>query len=267
MTPTTPHAEGVRLCCVIKPRITWHTERLGSICRERCGGQGYLKSSRFSSTIGFAHAGITAEGDNSVLMQKVAKELLDAVRSNTANLSTIANRSKPNTWRLDSLDDLADFARLRSDLLIKELSQKMATKVGQGKTIFEVWMLQESDLIQATSRAYGERICVDQFMQVINKAKGSLKNILTDIAFVFFLDLIESNLGWFMINQVLQPSQGERIVQLNIEKIANLAPQALNIVEAFDIPQELLFAPIALDWERFNEYDNRGEVLNFRPKL
>ncbi|KAK9764702.1 hypothetical protein K7432_007589, partial [Basidiobolus ranarum] len=42
MNPNPPHAEVVRLCCVIKPLITWHTERVGSICRERCGGQGYL---------------------------------------------------------------------------------------------------------------------------------------------------------------------------------------------------------------------------------
>lgn len=35
-------AEVIRLCCVIKPLTTWHAERTASICRERCGGQGYL---------------------------------------------------------------------------------------------------------------------------------------------------------------------------------------------------------------------------------
>jgi hypothetical protein len=32
--------------------------------------------------ISTGHSGITAEGDNSVLMQKVAKELLDSVMKN-----------------------------------------------------------------------------------------------------------------------------------------------------------------------------------------
>jgi acyl-CoA oxidase len=32
-------AEVVRLCCVIKPLVTWNTERCANICRERCGGQ------------------------------------------------------------------------------------------------------------------------------------------------------------------------------------------------------------------------------------
>lgn len=34
------------------------------LCRERCGGQGYLSVNRFGELIGFAHAGMTAEGDN-----------------------------------------------------------------------------------------------------------------------------------------------------------------------------------------------------------
>eukprot|EP01083_Nonionella_stella_P007399 21389_1 len=50
------------LCCA------WHSER--------CGEQGYL-----SECLGFAHAGITAEGDNRVLYQKVAKELLSRLKS------------------------------------------------------------------------------------------------------------------------------------------------------------------------------------------
>lgn len=52
--------EVVRLCCVIKPLVTWHYERVASICRERCGGQGYLSVNRFGSFIGFSHAGMTA---------------------------------------------------------------------------------------------------------------------------------------------------------------------------------------------------------------
>jgi hypothetical protein len=42
------------------------SDRCGFCCcgRERCGGQGYLSVNRFGELIGFAHAGMTAEGDN-----------------------------------------------------------------------------------------------------------------------------------------------------------------------------------------------------------
>ena len=50
--------------------VMMHQET-ATTCRERCGGQGYLSVNRFGQIIGFAHAGMTAEGDNKVLMQKV----------------------------------------------------------------------------------------------------------------------------------------------------------------------------------------------------
>ena len=59
------------MCCALKPICSWHLENLVSVCRERCGGQGYLSCNRFGTFIGLAHAAMTAEGDNSVLMQKV----------------------------------------------------------------------------------------------------------------------------------------------------------------------------------------------------
>lgn len=75
--------EVVILCCTIKPMCGWNLERTASICRERCGGQGYLSCNRFGSLIGFSHAGITAEGDNRVLFQKAAKELMASVGTPT----------------------------------------------------------------------------------------------------------------------------------------------------------------------------------------
>jgi hypothetical protein len=38
--------------------------------------QGYLSVNRLGPAIQFAHAGLTAEGDNRVLMQKVTKEVM-----------------------------------------------------------------------------------------------------------------------------------------------------------------------------------------------
>ena len=88
------HLNVVRMCCAIKPSSSWHLGKVVTTARERCGGQGYLSASRLAwnnyslhktqdvalvftlsrigTYFGSAHAGQTAEGDNSVLMQKVA---------------------------------------------------------------------------------------------------------------------------------------------------------------------------------------------------
>lgn len=41
------------------------------------------------------------------------------------------------------------------------------------------------------------------------------------------------------------------------DDVSSIAPE---ICDAFGIPEELLSAPIARDWQDFNQYDNRGEV-------
>ncbi|GIL89582.1 hypothetical protein Vretifemale_17414 [Volvox reticuliferus] len=87
--------EVVVLCCAIKPLCSWNIEECATVCRERCGGQGYLSCNRFGSIIGFAHAGMTAEGDNRVLMQKVAKELLGLAGSLPSLRERLAASTQP----------------------------------------------------------------------------------------------------------------------------------------------------------------------------
>jgi acyl-CoA oxidase len=56
----------------------------------------------------------------------------------------------------------------------------LKSKTGGGAKLFDVWMKQESDLIQATSKAYGERICMEQCLSEAEKASDrSLKYVVT----------------------------------------------------------------------------------------
>jgi acyl-CoA oxidase len=54
---------------------SWNLERVASVCRERCGGQGFLSVNKFGDFMAIAHAGLTAEGDNRVLMVKIVKDV------------------------------------------------------------------------------------------------------------------------------------------------------------------------------------------------
>jgi len=76
------HADIVTMCCAIKPLASWTVEQVASIARERCGGQGFLACNRFGPFIGLAHAAMTAEGDNSVLMQKVRHHFIISLIQN-----------------------------------------------------------------------------------------------------------------------------------------------------------------------------------------
>lgn len=72
----------------------------------------------------------------------------------------------PSSKDLSNRDYLMYLINAREMKLFAELAEKMA-KAGREGT-FKTWMLEESDLIQAAARAYGERLVSERFYSIIS---------------------------------------------------------------------------------------------------
>jgi len=249
------HAKIVTMCCAIKPIASWHLEECVTTSRERCGGQGYLSCNRFGTFLGLAHAAMTAEGDNSVLMQKVAKERLGELMKSPPKM-----RDMPASPDLTNAEFLLYLLQSREMKLFRELGEKMA-KAGREGT-FKTWMLEESDLIQKAARAYGDHLIADRFSTVLNQTEADLQPILQKIFTLYSITVIERNLPWFIISKTLSKEQGFDVKTLAAQLCAELGPQALAICNSFAITDTMLSAPIALDWVKYNSYDNQGELMS-----
>jgi len=247
------HKEVVTMCCAIKPIASWLLEETVSVCRERCGGQGYLSANRFGVFLGLAHAGMTAEGDNSVLMQKVAKEHLTYLMQNPPKLS------KPASTSLTDPVYLHHLLAKREVTLFTELGKKMA-KAGKDGT-YSSWMFEESDLIQHAAKSFGERLIADRFLVKVEEADEDMKPILTLIYTLYLTNMVEKNLTWLVISGLLKPGDINVVKESSANLCAELGPQALAVCESFGITDTMLSAPIALDWVGFNSYDNQGELM------
>ena len=100
---------------------------------------------------------MTAEGDNSVLMQKVAKErLAQLMKSRTKMPEAPANKD------LSNQEFLLYLLSTRELKQYWELGEKMV-KAGKDGT-FNTWMLEESDLIQGAARAYGDNLIATRYV-------------------------------------------------------------------------------------------------------
>jgi len=247
------HKEVVTMCCAIKPIASWLLEEAVSVCRERCGGQGYLSANRFGVFLGLAHAAMTAEGDNSVLMQKVAKEHLTYLMQNPPKLS------KPASTSLTDPVYLHHLLAKREVTLFTELGKKMA-KAGKDGT-YSSWMFEESDLIQHAAKSFGERLIADRFLVKVEEADEDMKPILTLIYTLYLTNMVEKNLTWLVISGLLKPGDINVVKESSANLCAELGPQALAVCESFGITDTMLSAPIALDWVGFNSYDNQGELM------
>ncbi|XP_043224946.1 putative acyl-coenzyme A oxidase 3.2, peroxisomal [Amphibalanus amphitrite] len=244
------HAEIVTMCCAIKPMASWLFERVVTTCRERCGGAGYLACNRFGEMMGSAHAAMTAEGDNSVLMQKVAKERLSAF---------MPSMPEPVDVDLDDTSVLHQLLISRENLAFGLLGMKLM-KAGKEK-LFDTWMLKESDLVQGSARAFADRLISERFADVISKQTDEpLKKTLQKLYHLHLLTVMENNLGQFVCSGLLPSKLGAKVNLTAAKLCTELGPQMLQLVEAFGIPEEMLSAPIARDWVQYNSYDNQGEV-------
>jgi acyl-CoA oxidase len=74
--------ELLSLCCITKTMLGWNLMKVAGVCRERCGGMGFLAVAKFGDYMATAHAAVTAEGDNRVLMTKIVKDYITNVKNN-----------------------------------------------------------------------------------------------------------------------------------------------------------------------------------------
>lgn len=256
------HADVVTMCCVIKAISGWHVAETAAVCRERCGGQGYLSCNKFGSGIAGSHSSMTAEGDNSVLMQKVATERLMVLKPSMFEVA--ASYIPSFVGRMFSWADLNNQKYLHSLLesrekaLFMELGMKMMKAGKKGR--FETWMCKEQDLVQAAARAYGERLISECFGNALDKADSGLQPVLKKLHHLYQMKVIKSDLGYFTCSGLVSTSTGAQVRKAYATLCQEVVPDALALCDAFGNSDEMLNAPIARDWIKYNSVDNKGET-------
>ena len=142
-------------------------------------------------------------------------------------------------------------------------------------------MYEEQDKIQAFAKSYADRLVAEAFFETISESSGKgdefkgcpvgstplsinapadLEPMLKKLLHLHMLSRIENDLSFFILNDIISQEGADKILEWNRKLCSDLAPHALNLVDAFDIPEEVLAAPIASDWVKYNETDNQGEL-------
>jgi acyl-CoA oxidase len=253
-------AEVIRLCCFIKPLITWGLERTASIARERCGGQGYLAANAIAECIGFAHAGITAEGDNAVLMQKVAKELLTAAQQGHYVPVKVDDVKSAPTWTYDDLSTFLKLFALRENAHLLQLGKTMQSRMAEGAQLFDVWMYEESDLIQQLATAHGEHIVLQQCVKSLESCDASIKPVLTNLFKLWAATSIDQSASFYLARGLITPTGWKTHLALLSSLTRLVAADSEQIAQSFGLPDSLLQVPIVHDWVAYNKDDNQGEI-------
>jgi acyl-CoA oxidase len=200
-----------------------------------------------------------------VLFAKAAKELL-AVNAEPAKAAALAAAvaAPPRV----SAAQVAELAALRALFAAREAAAGAALGAalaaaapGGAPGVYDAWMHRESDAVQALACAHGERAALEAGAAALAGASPAAAALLEPVLRLYALSHVEAELGWFMTQGMLDRGAGAAVPAAARRLCAHVAGAWRPLVAAFGIPDHLVAAPAAADWEAHQAGDNRGEVL------
>lgn len=257
------------LAAAIKSYQTWFATDTIQQCREACGAQGYMARNRIAALKADTDVFTTFEGDNTVLMQLVAKTLLTEFGRNLAtggfygivkHLTEVVVEDalernfvmvrKTSEEHLRDPEFLARVFRFRKDDLLRSLGRRLKRRVDEGMDAFVAFAECQQHALDL-SKAYAELVILEATQSAIKAARKSgdldeaTLDVLTLCHDVFALWRIHSDIAWFLENGTMEPAKARAIRRLVDQLLVQLRPLAPAVVSAFGIADHCL-APIAL---------------------
>jgi acyl-CoA oxidase len=260
-----------------KALATWHATRTIQECREACGGAGYLTANRFAALKADTDVFTTFEGDNTVLLQLVAKGLLTDYASEfedldqfgmvrfVAGLAVDTVLEKTAAHKLlervrDMVPDLGGSAsdgdqvglrdpeyhlamlRFREEHMLAGVARRLKRGVDAGGDPAVVFSEVQDHVIGA-ARAHVERLVLEAFVEKVDGLPaGGLRDLLAQVCALHALGEIERDRAWFLEHSRLSVARSKAITREVGVLCRELRPSAVALVDAFGVPAELLRA-------------------------
>ncbi len=249
----------------LKSFSSWNATDTIQVCREACGGKGYLAENRFAALKADSDIFATFEGDNHVLLQLVAKglltdykhqfsdmKLLGLVKYIAGQAGTAVAELNPVVTRLTDASHLrdADFQlnafQYREKRLLVTAARRIKNRIDDGMDSYEAFVECQSHLV-TLALAHVERVVLEQFLKTVDQTDSGLSKTLKQLCDLFALSRIENDRGWFLENGYVEGNKAKAIRNQVDQLCTELKDDAVHLVNAFGIPDHLLAAPIALE--------------------
>ncbi len=255
----------------LKALATWHATESVQQAREACGGAGYLAAYRLPSLKADSDIFTTFEGDNTVLLQLVAKNLLVGFRGELESMDMldtvrmIAEQAGEQVLertgvrqllqrlagvlpgRDDSEDLLEHDVQLgllawREEHLLMSVLARLRKGAADGLDGFEVFDSVQDHALLA-GRAYVERVTHECASDLLEGAEGEIAELLTSVISLAGLRLLERDRGWYVEHGRLSATRTKGLPALLTQASRDLRPHAERLVDAFGIPAAMLVDP------------------------
>jgi acyl-CoA oxidase len=259
------------MAAALKATGTWHATATIQECREACGGQGYLRANRLAALKADTDVFTTFEGDNTVLLQLVAKNLLTGFKHEFEErdafgtaaffagqvFEAVAERSALRELIVRLGDDLIpgrddegdlleresqlETMRWREEHVLASLARRLRGGMQDDDTDpFELLIACQDHLVLA-ARSYVDRVVLEAFADAVARApEGELRELLGKLCDLHAIAAFERERGWFQEHGRFSSTRSKAVIQAVNTLCEEIAPHARLLVDAFGVPESCL---------------------------
>ncbi|MFD1815025.1 acyl-CoA dehydrogenase [Rhodococcus gannanensis] len=250
----------------LKAANTWHATRAIQEAREACGGAGYLTENRLVALKADSDVFTTFEGDNHVLTQLVAKELLTAYADEVQGMSpvewmrfaatTVSDIVKKRTaaqqiiqtildTRQDNEEDGSLFNRGtqltmfadREEYLLSTAARRLQGASKREDDPFDAFNFVQDHVLRA-AEAHIDRVVLEAFVAGIDSCEDeATAELLGDLCDLYALSIIEDDKAWFIEHRHISVERAKAVTRGVNERCRSLRPHTLTLVEGFGVPE------------------------------
>ncbi|MDN4489323.1 acyl-CoA dehydrogenase [Demequina sp. SYSU T00068] len=253
----------------LKAQTTWFANATVQEAREACGGFGYMSENRLTQLRGDVDIFATFEGDNTVLMQLVAKALLTGVKESWSALDrsgvvqattrifgeAMVERTAANVI----VERVADGARRRPEettlvdrgwhaLMFEErarhsldsLARRMRAASKSGGDQFEAFN-RLGGHVQFAARAHVQRQVLGAFITALEQdLDAQTREVLERLCSLYALASIHEDRAWFVEHHRMSLGRSKALGDQIDALCRELRPHALPLVEGLGVPEAWL---------------------------
>jgi acyl-CoA oxidase len=254
----------------LKAANTWHASRAIQEAREACGGAGYMAENRLIALRADTDVFTTFEGDNHVLTQLVAKQLLTAYADDIAGMSpvgwvrfaaeTVGDRVLKRTAaetiiqtfvdaRQDSEEEGGLFNRGtqvhmfedREEYLLTSVARRLKAK-SEEMSAFDAFNSVQDHVLHAAS-AHIDRVVLEAFVAGIDSCPDpQARELLELVCDLYALSVVEDDKAWYIEHRYLSTERAKAVTRGINDRCRKLRPHAQTLVDGFGIPEPLRYA-------------------------
>ncbi len=251
---------------ILKALASQHAVDTLAECRRACGGQGYLSVNRIPALMNDVEIFTTFEGDNTVLLQLVARSLLAglAKRFESKGLSGVVREVMRRTkaaaveknvvaTRRVASDHLRDrdfhlaALRYREEHLLQTAGQRLRKRLSRGMPSNHAVLALQEHLV-ALAWAHADRLALEWFdlrVQAVRRTSPDLASELDRLGALHALGRIRAESGFYFSEGYIDPRKDSAMRKETELLLTEIRASALTLVDAFGIPDVALAAPIA----------------------